>query len=267
MKLPKLNLSKVAKNMQHTLGKYSPQILTGIGVAGMITTVVLAVKATPKALELIEDKKEELDAGKLTVVDTVKTAWKPYIPAAVTGILSTVCIIGGNAVGTRRTAALAAAYKISETALHEYKDAVVETIGEEKAKEVKEKVAQNKLDKNPVVEKQIIVTNKGTFLCYDSLSGRYFQSDMETIRKAQNDINDYLFSEDYASLNMFYDFLGLEHTRLGAELGWKIDSGTLQIEFDSTLASDKSQGIAPGTPCLVLDYNVAPKYEFDKMSY
>ena len=267
MKLPKLNLSKVAKNMQHTLGKYSPQILTGIGVAGMITTVVLAVKATPKALELIEDKKEELDAGKLTVVDTVKTAWKPYIPAAVTGILSTVCIIGGNAVGTRRTAALAAAYKISETALHEYKDAVVETIGEEKAKEVKEKVVQNKLDKNPVVEKQIIVTNKGTFLCYDSLSGRYFQSDMETIRKAQNDINDYLFSEDYASLNMFYDFLGLEHTRLGAELGWKIDSGTLQIEFDSTLASDKSQGIAPGTPCLVLDYNVAPKYEFDKMSY
>ena len=267
MKLPKLNLSKVAKNMQHTLGKYSPQILTGIGVAGMITTVVLAVKATPKALELIEDKKEELDTDKLTVVDTVKTAWKPYVPAVVTGVLSTVCIIGGNAVGTRRTAALAAAYKISETALHEYKDAIVETVGEEKAKEVKEKVAQNKLDKNPVVEKQIIVTNKGTFLCYDSLSGRYFQSDIETIRKAQNDINDYLFSEDYASLNMFYDFLGLEHTRLGAELGWKIDSGTLQIEFDSTLASDKSQGIAPGTPCLVLDYNVAPKYEFDKMSY
>lgn len=267
MKLPKLNLSKVAKNMQHTLGKYSPQILTGIGVAGMITTVVLAVKATPKALELIEDKKEELDADKLTIVDTVKAAWKPYVPAAVTGVLSTVCIIGGNAVGTRRTAALAAAYKISETALHEYKDAIVETVGEEKAEEVKEKVAQNKLDKNPVVEKQIIVTNKGTFLCYDSLSGRYFQSDIETIRKAQNDINDYLFSEDYASLNMFYDFLGLEHTRLGAELGWKIDSGTLQIEFDSTLASDKSQGIAPGTPCLVLDYNVAPKYEFDKMSY
>ena len=267
MKLPKLNLSKVAKNMQHTLGKYSPQILTGIGVAGMITTVVLAVKATPKALELIEDKKEELDADKLTIVDTVKAAWKPYVPAAVTGVLSTVCIIGGNAVGTRRTAALAAAYKISETALHEYKDAIVETVGEEKAEEVKEKVAQNKLDKNPVVEKQIIVTNKGTFLCYDSLSGRYFQSDIETIRKAQNDINDYLFSEDYASLNMLYDFLGLEHTRLGAELGWKIDSGTLQIEFDSTLASDKSQGIAPGTPCLVLDYNVAPKYEFDKMSY
>ena len=267
MKLPKLNLSKVAKNMQHTLGKYSPQILTGIGVAGMITTVVLAVKATPKALELIEDKKEELDTDKLTVVDTIKVAWKPYIPAVATGVLSTVCIIGGNAVGTRRTAALAAAYKISETALKEYKDAIVETVGEEKAKEVKEKVIQNKLDKNPVVEKQIIVTNKGTFLCYDSLSGRYFQSDIEAIRKAQNDINDYLFSEDYASLNMFYDFLGLEHTRLGAELGWKIDSGTLQIEFDSTLASDKSQGIAPGTPCLVLDYNVAPKYEFDKMSY
>lgn len=263
----KPNLSKIVRSVQYTLGKYSPQILTGIGVAGMVTTVVLAVKATPKALTLIEDKKEELDTDKLTVVDTVKTAWKPYIPAVATGILSTVCIIGGNAVGTRRTAALAAAYKISETALHEYKDAVVETIGEEKSEEVKEKVAQNKVDKNPVTEKQIIMTNNGTFLCYDCLSGRYFQSDRETIRRAQNDINDLLFSEDYASLNMFYDFLGLEHTRLGAELGWKIDSGTLQIDFSSTLASDKSQGIAPGTPCLVLDYNVAPKYDFDKMCY
>ena len=70
-----------------------------------------------------------------------------------------------------------------------------------------------------------------------------------------------------SNVYMFYDFLGLEHTRLGAELGWKIDSGTLQIDFSSTLASDKSQGIAPGTPCLVLDYNVAPKYDFDKMCY
>ena len=140
----KPNLSKIVRSVQYTLGKYTPQILTGIGVAGMVTTVVLAVKATPKALTLIEDKKEELDTDKLTVVDTVKAAWKPYIPAVATGILSTVCIIGGNAVGTRRTAALAAAYKISETALHEYKDAVVETIGEEKSKEVKEKVVQNK---------------------------------------------------------------------------------------------------------------------------
>ena len=151
----KPNLSKIVRSVQYTLGKYTPQILTGIGVAGMVTTVVLAVKATPKALTLIEDKKEELDTDKLTVVDTVKAAWKPYIPAVATGILSTVCIIGGNAVGTRRTAALAAAYKISETALHEYKDAVVETIGEEKSKEVKEKVVQNKMDKNPVTEKQM----------------------------------------------------------------------------------------------------------------
>ena len=255
------------RKTENSIGKKKPEILIGIGICGMISTVILAVSETPKALRIIEEEKKLQNVPKLKAFDTVRITWKCYIPAAITGGLSIGCLLGGNAEHLRRNAALAAAYNLSKTALTEYKEKVVKTIGEEKAKEVKEKVAQNKLDKNPVVEKQIIVTNKGTFLCYDSLSGRYFQSDIETIRKAQNDINDYLFSEDYASLNMFYDFLGLEHTRLGAELGWKIDSGTLQIEFDSILASDKSQGIAPGTPFLVLDYNVAPKYEFDKMSY
>lgn len=267
MKLP--NVSKLARVAQRTIGQYSPQILTGVGIAGMVTTVVLAVKATPKALTLIEDKKEELKVDELTAVDTVKAAWKPYVPAAITGVAATTCLIGGTAIGLRRTAALAAAYKISETALLEYKDKVIETIGEDQEKVIREKVAQEKITKNPVTANHIYMTANNEVLCYDPLSGRYFKSTLEDIKAAQNDVNELLINEMYASLNDFYDRIGLGRTELGRELGWNIDSGTLQVDFDTALTDEASeqQGIHKDMPCLVLDYNLGPKYNFDKMCY
>lgn len=132
--MTKADFSKALCNMKTTMAKHSPEILTGFGIIGLGTTVVLAVKATPKALEMIEDKKEEEGVSKLTLVDTVKVAWKPYIPAAISFVATTACFIGANSVHVKRNAALAAAYKLSETALLEYKDQVVETIGEKKRK-------------------------------------------------------------------------------------------------------------------------------------
>ena len=79
-------LTNFFKSTRTFLGKHSPEILTGIGVTGMITTTVLAVKSTPKALILIEEKKKELGTDKLTTIEVVKAAWKPYIPALELGI-------------------------------------------------------------------------------------------------------------------------------------------------------------------------------------
>ena len=38
------------RSLRKTVQKHSPEILTGIGIAGMIATAAIAVKATPKAL-------------------------------------------------------------------------------------------------------------------------------------------------------------------------------------------------------------------------
>ena len=108
-------ISKFARDVRTSLSRHSPAILMGIGIAGMVTTTVVAVKATPKALRLIEEKKQELDVESLTPVETVKATWKCYIPAAVTGAVSIACLIGSNSVNTKRNAALATAYKLSET--------------------------------------------------------------------------------------------------------------------------------------------------------
>lgn len=255
----KSNVSKFAKGLRTTITKRSPEILTGIGIAGMLTTTVLAVRATPKAMQLINTERIESNVDELTVIETVKVAWKPYIPAIITGVLSTVCIISASSVNLRRNAAIATAYQISQTALTEYKEKVVETIGEKREQTVKDKVAKKNIDENPVSKNSVIITDKGNTLCYDITIGRYFKSDIEKIKKAVNEVNRRLVYDQYISLNDFYSELGLEHTELGDELGWNLDDGLLELDFSSQLADD-------GTPCVVISYAVAPKYDYSKFA-
>ena len=172
--MDKTNLATITKDIRKFASKRSPEILTGIGIAGMITTTILAVRATPKALELIEEQKEEESVDELSSFEVVKVAWKPYIPAMVTCIASTACLIGASSVNAKRNAALATAYKLSETALSEYRDKVVETIGEKKDRIVRDKVAEERVKKNPVSKNEVIVTGNGKTLCFDPISGRYF---------------------------------------------------------------------------------------------
>ena len=273
--MSKTKMSKMLKNVTKTLEKNSPQILTAVGIGGMLTTIILAVKATPKAMELIDEEIEKQDkalakeadeAGlevrtcvtSLKPIDTVKVTWKCYIPAVITGTLSAACLIGANSVHTRRTAALATAYKLSETALSDYKEKLVETVGEKKAQEVKDKIAEKKVAENPVSKTEVFITDKGKTLCLDAISGRYFESDIETIRRAVNEMNRNLINDMYVSLTEFYSEIGLSSTSMSDELGWNIDDGLIDIDFSSQIADD-------GRPCLVLEYSIAPRYDFSKL--
>lgn len=256
----KTNLATIAKDIRKFASKRSPEILTGIGIAGMITTTILAVRATPKALELLEEKKKEESVDELSSFEVVKVAWKPYIPAMVTCIASTACLIGASSVNTKRNAALATAYKLSETALSEYRDKVVETIGEKKERIVRDKVAEERVKKNPVSKNEVIVTGNGKTLCFDPISGRYFMCSIETIKKAENTLNKQMLHDisGYVSLNEFYDELGLDHTSVGNDLGWNTNQ-LIDIDFSSQLNDN-------GEPSVVLDYLVAPKYDYYNFS-
>lgn len=251
----KLNLSNIAKGVRTAMKKHSPEILTGIGIAGMITTSVLAVKATPKALVLIEDKKEEEGVDKLTPVETIKAAWPCYIPAAVTGALSVACLIGASSVNVRRNAALATAYTLSESALKDYQEKVIETIGEKKEQDVRDAVAKERIARDPVSSREVIITERGNTLCYDVISGRYFKSDIDKLKKAENELNRQMRDEMRISLNEFYDELGLGHIAVGDDLGWNIEKGYIELDFSSQLADDE-------TPCLVIGHSNLPVYDY-----
>lgn len=250
----KPNLANVAKSVRTAMKKHSPEILTGIGITGMITTTVMAVRATPKALILIEEKKDDLEADSLTALETVKTAWPCYIPAAVVGTISIFCLVGASSTNLRRNAALATAYTLSESTLKEYQEKVVETIGEKKEQSIRDEVAKDKLVKNPV--RDVILTEKGgNTICFDAISGRYFKSDIDQIRKAVNELNRKMRDETYITLNDFYYEIGLDGTKMGDDLGWNIDKGYIDLDFTSHLDAN-------GTPCLVIGYQVAPVYDY-----
>lgn len=252
-------LSVFFKAARNTASKHSPEILTGIGIAGMITTTVLAVKATPKALKLMDDARYDKEED-LTVPEKVKVTWKCYIPATLLGLASVGCLIGANSVNLRRKAALATAYKLSETALAEYKEKVIETVGEEKAKNIRSAIAKDKMEKNPVTKSEVIITDKGESLFCDSISGRYFKSDMNTIEKAVNTINRRLLNEMSVSLTEFYSEIGLSPTSLSEELGWNMNDGQIEIDFSSQITDD-------GRPCIYIEYEIAPRYDYHKFVY
>ncbi len=239
------------------VAKNSPAILTGMGIAGMIGAVVWAVKATPKAERLIRESAGEKEAA-LTRAEKVRAAWKCYIPAAAMVAVSAACVITAQRINTRRGAALALAYSVSETALREYGGKVLETVGEKKERAIRDAVDEDRMSQNPVDNNQIIFTGKGESLCCDALSGRYFRSDIDKINKAVNNLNKQLLDEGFVSLNDFYDELGLEQTDLGGYLGWNVDDELIEPRFSSHLTPDKE-------PCLYISYRTVPKYDFDRL--
>ena len=272
----KQSITKIFKDIGNAVQKHSPEILTGFGIAGFVTTTVLAVKATPKALQLIDEKKmeifDDLDPRdipgnnadyhdiSLKPTEVIKSAWKPYIPAVITGIASAACLIGANSVNAKRNAALATAYKLSETALINYKEKVIETIGEKKETEVRKKVAQKHIDESPAPSKEIVVIGGDEVLFLDAISKRSFKSTGNDIDAIVNKLNaDMVTGEPYISLSQFYDEVGLSHTANSDEIGWSLfHGGTIQIDYTPGITEDNK-------PCFVLDYMVRPRYDFDRL--
>lgn len=253
--MKKIDMPKLGKLLKNNVNKKSPEILMGLGITGMITSTVLAVKATPKALRLLDDAEYET-GEQLDKKDMVKLTWKCYIPSTVVGGVSICCLLGSRSVNMRRNAAIATAYTLSETAFKEYQEKVKKMVGDEKDKEIKDSVIKDKLDAIPSNIKDIIITKNGDTMCYDVISGRYFTSSIDTIDKAVNIVNRNMVAYGYVSLNDFYYEIGLTNIKLGDDLGWNIEKGLIEIDYSSHIASNNQ-------PCVVMNYQISPVYEYD----
>lgn len=240
----------------------SPTILTAVAVVGSLSTAYLTGKASFKAAKLIEDDRFRRSLHEMgrpaETKDKVKLVWKEYIPPAAVGSLTVMCIVGANRIGSKRAAAMAAAYSISEKAFTEYREKVVEKIGKNKERGYRDEIAQEQIDRNPVSSKEVIITGNGDVLCYDAYSGRYFNSKMETLKQAQNDTNYQVLSQGYASLSDFYERVGLPATDASEEVGWTVDK-KLELEFSTTLSDD-------GRPCISFSFYVAPMRNYFRFS-
>lgn len=261
------------KGVETFVTKNSPTILTSCSVAGTITTAVLAAKTHEKAKERISDELEkQLSAPCLYADDTVfdkygfnfkkkiKLTWRYYIPPVVMGAITIACTIGANCINLKRNAVLAGAYALAETSLKEFKDAARTVVGEEKVKEIKDKIIDDKINDNPPTQNQITMIGDGKVLCYDPYSDRYFESTEEKIRHAVNIANTELFANMRLTLNEMYYALDLKPNKLAGDRGWDLNDA-LDYRKDFPIEPRFTAHLSEkGVPCLSIEFFPEPDY-------
>lgn len=240
--------------LQHFMKKNSSNILTICSITGVAATSILAVKATPKALSLIYET-QIIKGEKLTTAEVVKVAWKPYIPAAITGFSTMACILGINLLSTKNQAALASAYVFLDNSYREYRKKVNELYGEDAHNKIKNEMVESQYDDDIKVE-----DNEELF--FDFISMQFFTSTMKNVVQAECAFLELLHTNKRAYLNEYYELLGIEPVSDGYTLGWyDVENndpyGCEELEFNYEKVTMKN-----GNPCWIIDVNTMPTVDY-----
>ncbi|GHV42407.1 hypothetical protein FACS189490_11290 [Clostridia bacterium] len=253
-------IGKPFSKLSFKLQKHSPEILIVVGVVGIVTSAVLACKATTKVSEILEAAKKDIDSvhevlndnptdEEYTVEDSKKDLAKIYIqtgfklvklyaPALALGVLSIGSILTSNDILRKRNTALSAAYIAVDKGFKEYRSRVVEKFGEEVDRELKYNIKAKKIDevvidengKEKKVKSTINVADPNTYSDYarffdDGCAGWEKDSEynLTFLRTQQQYANDKLIANGRLFLNDVYEALGIPPTKAGQVVGWVYD--------------------------------------------
>lgn len=243
------NFGNIVNSCKEVLVKNGPQILTGIGIAGILSGSFLACKATLKAKDVIDKKKKEENKEKLEKKEVVKAVWKVYAPSVSIILVSTATLIFAQYQSVQKIAAATAVAKLSKDSLSEYKDSVKKVLNKDDAKKVDDDVTKKKMNKANDVP---LCKNFDKVLFFDEYSGRYFYSSKSDIDRAVNEINSRLFIDGDAEINDFYELIDayeLEPIRAGCGIGWTINEGFMRVTYDTKTTPNGE------IPCIVINYD------------
>ena len=248
-----MTAQELARRVGEMLQHNSPAILTALGVSGVAATGYFAHKAGQQAffaIREVEDGRQEVISNK----EKVELTWRYYIPPVLVGLTTCVAVVGAQTINSRRQAALFSAVSISERALNEYREKAREIVGEKKEGAIREAVAAERIKNDPQDESKLVILGTSEILCYDMLSGRYFKSNIETLRQAMNDVNAECINNMYASLNMFWSKIGLPPLPIGESLGWNTDT---MLDLVFSYIPDEE-----GRPTCAVDFRSQPKIDY-----
>ena len=244
--------------MKHFIKRFSPTILTILGAVGVVATAVLSAKATPEAeMRINERLSEEPDLfPTLSPIEKAKTVWPCYIPAAITGLGSIVCIFGANGLSKKSQASIASAYMLLEQASKEYQKKTKELCGVEMHRKIKSTIVSEKpCPYKPSTE---------TLIFYEENYGEFFERMYDEVRDAEYQLNRSLALNGFVSLADFYDLLGLDRTPESEALGWNQEMGfetgvCTWIDFTHELME-----MADGLKGYVITPSYEPIYGYDE---
>ena len=260
MKNLKEKMVKVYNKSEMKVRKYSPEILAGVGVVGVIASTVMACKATTKLNDILAESKEQLeqiktvavdpayadkytedDAKKDTTITYVQTGVKVaklYAPSVILCATSLGCLLASNNILKKRNAALSAAYMTVDKSFKEYRRRVAERFGDEVEKEIRYNIKAKEIttvdeEGNEVKETVKVMEGADDPTTYSDYA-RFFdescpawQNDPEYnltfLRAQQQYANDLLKAQGRLFLNDVYKMLGIDITKAGQVVGWVYD--------------------------------------------
>lgn len=250
-------MNNLLNRSQRFLKRNSSTILTFIGAAGVIATTVTAVKATPKALMLLEKAKEE-KGDELTKFEVVKIAGPAYVPTAVLGVSTLACIFGANLLSQRGQASLMSAYALADRSYKDYRKKVDELYGKEAGSQIRAGIVKDKYENEPPR-----VIEDGKRLYFDFYSGRYFEATPSDVKTAEYELNRKLMLHDCAYLNEWYYLLDLEPMEFGLDFGWSTCANSdmywqtwVDFHHEKVVMDD-------GLECIIISFSQDPYPDFE----
>lgn len=248
-----------------------PAILAGGGIAAWFTSTVLAVKATPEAINDIEQYKIDHGLAELTFFEKVGACWKRYIPAGTSAVAGTLFIVLSVAEGDRRIALAINANDILVNQLKEYKEyrkTTQEQVGEKKESEIYKETVTEQIRQNPPSEKNTIKQddfadgNPSCPICYFPDFGIYIYATYDQVLQAVNALGEEILGGIglSASMNDLIDKLGGRTVTIGDYLGWSTETGIPKIPPKEDVTYT---GTPSGNPCWVCRFENPPQYDYN----
>jgi hypothetical protein len=255
MEVPLVDLALLLTNSKKAVARNAPEILTAVGVSGVVATAYLSARGALKAQDRLRKDEnanplfDETDLRERKI-RRFKIVAACYGPAVLSGSVAIVAIVGASRTNASRTAAAVAVASMTEKAFAEYREAIIEEIGETKEEKIRTELAQKRVNETPLPPTVLVGGNANGVLCRDHLSGRYFRSNMEAIRRAENKINHKIVHELYVTVDEYYDLIGLDHTGISGHIGW--DSDRLLEFYITAVMGPVEHG---EEPCLEVEFN------------
>lgn len=276
MKIPESVTQAFSKQMLN-LKRNSPHIYFVGGVIGVISTTVLACRATLKLSDTLEEIEKEVDAvqhktesepnrKEVALVYTKATlqVGRLYAPSVILGAVSIGALATSHIQLSRRNTALMAAYATLQKAYDEYRERVREVVGEEKELDLYLGTETKSIVDDDGKKKEIkSIRDPNKLSPYARIfdeSSQYWEKDPELNRLyvccQQNYFNQLLRARGHVFLNEVYDMLGFDRTPAGAVVGWLIDQdGDNYVSF-GLYESGNERFMNGWERSIILDFNV-----------
>jgi len=230
--------------------KHNSSLISSVAAGvGVVATAFMTGRASYRAAHVIKRDEQyngtTYDSPRAQLWGRFKLVWTFYIPPVLLGTSTIFAIAGANRLAARKILAAQSLVAVSQRSLAEYRDKIVQEFSSRKDQSIVDKVVADKIAKDP--PPATLISGPGAVLCCELLTMRYFVSDVETLRKAMNDLNALLLRQDYATLDEWYWRIGLQNTTQAPHIGWTSDK-LMELIFSAALTED-------GRPCMAFDYN------------